>query len=77
MPASRRSVYLSTMCPSDGFPGGGPASASRKGVTGRLLLETEFAQVEDLAESGAVIGFPGGPWGPSGFIVDCPIIALR
>jgi hypothetical protein len=36
---------------------------------------TEFAQVEDLAESGAVIGFPGGPWGPSGFIVDCPIIA--
>ncbi len=36
---------------------------------------TEFAQVEDLADSGAVIGFPGGPWGPSGFIVDCPIIA--
>ena len=36
---------------------------------------TEFAQVEDLADAGAVTGFPDVPWGASGFIVDCPIIA--
>jgi hypothetical protein len=40
-------------------------------------LVTEFAAVADLARTGAVTGFGGGRWGPSGFIVDCPIIALR
>ena len=39
--------------------------------------QTEFSKVADLAESGAVTGFPGGAWGASGFIVDCPIIAFR
>jgi hypothetical protein len=39
--------------------------------------QTEFAKVEDLADAGKVTGFPGGRWGPSGFIVDCPIIAQR
>ncbi len=43
------------------------------GQTPRRL--TEFAAVEDLAAKGAVTGFPNGPWGPSGFIVNCPIIA--
>jgi hypothetical protein len=37
--------------------------------------QTEFAAVADLAAAGAVTAFPSGPWGPSGFIVDCPIIA--
>jgi hypothetical protein len=32
------------------------------------------AAVADLAEQGAISGFPGGTWRPSGFIVDCPII---
>ena len=36
---------------------------------------TQFADVEKAAEAGTVTGFPGGPWGPSGFIVNCPIIA--
>ncbi len=39
--------------------------------------QTEFAKIADLAKAGAVTGFPGGAWGASGFIVDCPIIALR
>lgn len=37
--------------------------------------QTEFAHVADLAAAGKVTGFPNGPWGPSGFIVNCPIIA--
>lgn len=41
----------------------------------RPFRVTSFAQVEDLADGHTVTGFPGGPWGPSGFIVDCPIIA--
>lgn len=41
----------------------------------RPTRQTEFAHIEDLADSGRVIGFPGGPWGPSGFVVNCPIIA--
>lgn len=36
---------------------------------------TQFADVEKAAEAGAVTGFPAGPWGPSGFVVNCPIIA--
>jgi hypothetical protein len=39
--------------------------------------QTEFAHVEDLAEAGKVTGFPDGRWRPSGFIVNCPIIAQR
>lgn len=39
--------------------------------------QTEFARVADLADAGRVTAFPSGPWGASGFIVDCPIIAQR
>lgn len=41
----------------------------------RPVLLTEFADVEDLAEDGRVGAFPAGAWGPSGFVVNCPIIA--
>ncbi|HET7475671.1 MAG TPA: hypothetical protein VFJ97_06550 [Dermatophilaceae bacterium] len=41
------------------------------------LRQTEFAHVEDLAGAGRVTAFGGGAWGPSGFIVNCPIIAQR
>ena len=37
---------------------------------------TRFADVADLAEQGAVTGPGGTPWGASGFIVNCPIVAL-
>jgi hypothetical protein len=39
--------------------------------------QTEFAAVEDLAEDGAVTAPDGGPFGASGFIVDCPIVSER
>lgn len=37
---------------------------------------TRFADVVDLADAGAVTGPGGSPWGASGFIVNCPIVAL-
>ena len=37
--------------------------------------QTKFADIEDLAAAGKVTAFPSGPWGPTGFIVNCPIIA--
>jgi hypothetical protein len=37
--------------------------------------QTEVANIEDLAAAGKITAFPSGPWGPTGFIVDCPIIA--
>ena len=37
--------------------------------------QTEFAKVADLAAAGKVTAFPSGTWGPTGFIVNCPIIA--
>ena len=37
---------------------------------------TAFADVQDLAASGAVTAPGGTPWGASGFIVNCPIVAL-
>jgi hypothetical protein len=36
--------------------------------------QTQVANIEDLAAAGKITG-PSGPWGPTGFIVDCPIIA--
>ncbi|GAB3878869.1 DUF7482 domain-containing protein [Terrabacter terrigena] len=38
-------------------------------------LQTEFTRIADLAKAGLVTAFPSGPWGASGFIVNCPIIA--
>src|SRR3954470_5067330 len=37
---------------------------------------TSFAGVADLAANGAVTAPGGAPWGASGFIVNCPIVAL-
>lgn len=39
------------------------------------LLQTEFAKIDDLADDGRVTAFPTGPWGATGFVVNCPIIA--
>lgn len=43
----------------------------------RPTRQTAVDDVRDLARSGAVTGFPSGAWGPSGFVVNCPIIATR
>ncbi len=37
---------------------------------------TRFADVEDLAESGQVVGAGGGAWVANDVIVNCPIIAV-
>ncbi len=37
---------------------------------------TSFADVEDLAKSGAVTGPGGAPWAANDVIVNCPILAL-
>lgn len=39
------------------------------------IRQTEFSKVADLASAGKVTAFGGGTWGPSGFVVNCPIIA--
>lgn len=40
----------------------------------RPRLQTHFFDIEDLGEDGLVTAPDGSPWGPSGFIVNCPII---
>jgi hypothetical protein len=37
--------------------------------------QTEVAKVFDLARNGTVTGPGGAPFGPAGFIVDCPIVS--
>jgi len=37
--------------------------------------QTEFAKVADLGRAGTVTAPDGGPFGASGFIVDCPIVS--
>src|SRR3954469_9117033 len=37
--------------------------------------QTEVAKVEDLARQGVITAPGGGPFGASGFIVDCPIVS--
>ena len=41
----------------------------------RPTRQSEVAEIADLAAAGKITGFPNGPWGASGFIVNCPIIA--
>ncbi|HET7399019.1 MAG TPA: hypothetical protein VFJ94_10910 [Intrasporangium sp.] len=43
----------------------------------RPTRQTEVARIADLADQGQILGFPSGPWRPSNFIVNCPIIAQR
>ncbi|MGE3174460.1 MAG: hypothetical protein AB7O97_17650 [Planctomycetota bacterium] len=41
----------------------------------RPTRQTGFDDVEDLAEDGAIRGPDGGRFGPSDFVVNCPIVA--
>jgi hypothetical protein len=49
-------------------------------AAGQNLRQTDFGQVQNLADHGVVAGFDGTPAGTtfaaSGFIVDCPIVAF-
>jgi hypothetical protein len=37
--------------------------------------QTEFAKIADLGRAGTLTAPDGDPFGPSGFIVDCPIVS--
>jgi hypothetical protein len=44
---------------------------------GLNLRQTDFSSVLAQVSSGTVTGFPAGaPFGPSGFIVNCPVVSL-
>ena len=38
-------------------------------------LQRDFFDIEDLADDGVITAPDGTPWGPSDFIVNCPIIS--
>ena len=44
-------------------------------AAGRNTRQRRFADVEDLGEAGTVTAPDGSAFGPSGFIVNCPIVA--
>jgi hypothetical protein len=44
-------------------------------AAGTNVRQVEFAAVADLAQQGRVTAPDGTPFGPSGFIVDCPIVS--
>ena len=42
---------------------------------GTNVRQFEFAAVADLAKDGTITGPGGAAFGPSGFIVNCPIVS--
>ena len=40
----------------------------------RPRRQEDFSDIEDLAEDGRITAPDGSAWGPSGFIVNCPIV---
>jgi len=45
-------------------------------ASGQNLRQDNFRPVLDLVQKGLITGFGGGPFGPSGFIVTCPVMSL-
>ena len=43
---------------------------------GQNLLQTDVGTVRGIASTGAITGPDGGPFGASGFIVNCPIVVV-
>ncbi len=53
-----------------------PTQWSAKALAaGQNVRQTDFGQVENLAEHGTVTGPGGAPWGAANFVVDCPIVS--
>jgi hypothetical protein len=44
-------------------------------AAGRNVRQTDFGQVENLAEQGLVTRFDGQPFGAVNVVVNCPIIS--
>ena len=45
-------------------------------AAGQNLRQTDYGNVQNLAASGLLTGPGGVPFGPSGFIVNCPIVSM-
>jgi hypothetical protein len=45
-------------------------------AAGQNLRQTDFGNVQNLAQAGLLTGPGGVPFGPSGFIVNCPIVSM-
>lgn len=41
----------------------------------RNVRQTDFGDLHNLVEKGVITGAGGAPFGPAGFIVDCPIVS--
>jgi len=39
------------------------------------VRQSDFGEILNLVEKGAITGIGGAPFGPAGFIVDCPIVS--
>ena len=53
-----------------------PAEWSARAIAAGLnLRQTDFGHVRGLARKGLVTGPGGAPFGPAGFIVNCPIVS--
>jgi len=53
-----------------------PAQWSAKAVAaGQNVRQTDFGQVENLAEKGVITGPGGAPFGAPNLVVDCPIVS--
>jgi hypothetical protein len=44
--------------------------------SGQNLRQTDFGQVQNLAQDGQLTSFGGGAFAPAGFIVICPIVSM-
>ncbi|MEO5656807.1 MAG: hypothetical protein ABIO65_03650 [Nitrospiria bacterium] len=44
---------------------------------GLNVLQGDFETISHLAEQGLITAPDGSPWGPTGFIVNCPVISLN
>ena len=49
-----------------------------RGITlNALAAQTGFSAAQQQVSNGLATGFPAGaPFGPSGFIVNCPVVSL-
>jgi hypothetical protein len=53
-----------------------PAQWSAKAVAaGQNVRQTDFGQVENLAEKGTITGPGGAAFGAPNLVVDCPIVS--
>jgi hypothetical protein len=45
-------------------------------AAGQNLRQTDWGTIQGLVDHGLITGPGGAPFGPGGFIVDCPIVSM-